>query len=102
MIRSARFKRIWISSGGLKPIPFCRKNGCPILDIPFQPMKSAWRPFEHGPRNCIGQERAMMGMKPLMILILPQFDIEVVYHELALQSLRQGKNTDTVDVERAF
>ncbi|KAL8724604.1 MAG: hypothetical protein Q9166_007851 [cf. Caloplaca sp. 2 TL-2023] len=29
----------------------------------FYPVKCAWRPFEFGPRNCIGQEHALLGMK---------------------------------------
>lgn len=67
---------------------------------PLHPIKGAWRPFEYGPRNCIGQELAIMEMKILMILVLPKFDIEAAYHELDPQSPRQGKNT--VDGERAY
>ncbi|KAK6352365.1 hypothetical protein TWF730_009193 [Orbilia blumenaviensis] len=41
-------------------------------DIP----KDAWRPFERGPRNCIGQELAMIETKVIMALTLRRFNIE--------------------------
>ncbi|KAJ6258575.1 hypothetical protein Dda_6621 [Drechslerella dactyloides] len=38
--------------------------------------KEAWRPFERGPRSCIGQELAMLETKVIMALTLRRFDIE--------------------------
>ncbi|EPS35948.1 hypothetical protein H072_10593 [Dactylellina haptotyla CBS 200.50] len=38
--------------------------------------KDAWRPFERGPRACIGQELAMIETKVIMALTLRRFDIE--------------------------
>ncbi|KAF3922908.1 hypothetical protein ABW20_dc0100610 [Dactylellina cionopaga] len=38
--------------------------------------KEAWRPFEKGPRGCIGQELAMIETKIIMALTLRRFDIE--------------------------
>ncbi|KAF3936017.1 hypothetical protein ABW19_dt0203144 [Dactylella cylindrospora] len=35
-----------------------------------------WRPFEKGPRSCIGQELAMIETKAIMALSLRKFDIE--------------------------
>lgn len=32
-------------------------------NITIYPIKGAWRPFEYGPRNCIGQELGVMEMK---------------------------------------
>ncbi|TIC99731.1 P450 monooxygenase AflN [Colletotrichum higginsianum] len=46
---------------------------------PLYPPKSAFRPFELGPRNCIGQELAMVEMRLILALtarelnIVPQF-----------------------------
>ena len=47
------------------------------FDIPGD----AWRPFEKGPRACIGQELALLEIKIIMILTLTQFDITAEYDE---------------------
>ncbi|GME23837.1 Cytochrome p450 [Neofusicoccum parvum] len=39
----------------------------------------AWRPFEVGPRNCIGQELAMLEVKIAMALMLRRFDFVPSY-----------------------
>ena len=67
---------------------------------PLYPIKGAWRPFEYGPRNCIGQELTMMEMKIAMILVLPKFDIEIAYEEVVDGKTR--KSPKTVDGERAY
>ena len=36
--------------------------------------KDAWRPFEKGPRNCIGQELAMIESKIILALVVKTFD----------------------------
>lgn len=63
------------------------------------PVKGAWRPFEYGPRNCVGQELAMMEMKVALIMVLQEFDIEIAYEELDRKPSRGPK---TVDGERAY
>jgi cytochrome P450 len=35
---------------------------------------SAWRPFERGPRNCIGQELANMEARVIMACTLRRYD----------------------------
>lgn len=49
---------------------------------PLYPIKGAWRPFEHGPRNCIGQELAILEMKVIMVMTVRQFQIELMYDDL--------------------
>ena len=49
---------------------------------PLYPIKGAWRPFSHGPRNCIGQELAMIEMKVIMVLTARRFDVGLAYVEL--------------------
>ena len=66
---------------------------------PLYPVKGAWRPFEYGPRNCIGQELAMMEIKIAMVLVLATFNIEVAYEEIDRRSSRKPK---MVNGERAY
>lgn len=67
---------------------------------PLYPIKGAWRPFEHGPRSCIGLELAMIEMKIVMVLTLREFDIRAMYEDLDKQTPRKGPRT--VDGERAY
>lgn len=43
--------------------------------------KTKWRPFEHGPRNCIGQELALLEMKAILVLVVREMDILTAYGE---------------------
>ncbi|KXJ96814.1 cytochrome P450 4d8 [Microdochium bolleyi] len=44
-----------------------------------EPPAHGWRPFEQGPRNCIGQELAMVELKMVFVLVARQFDIECAW-----------------------
>lgn len=41
--------------------------------------KGAWRAFEHGPRNCIGQELAMLESKILLCMVARDFVVRDTY-----------------------
>ncbi|OOQ83382.1 Cytochrome P450 [Penicillium brasilianum] len=41
--------------------------------------KLAWRPFEQGPRNCIGQELAMLELRLMLVMTLRELDIIPAY-----------------------
>lgn len=43
---------------------------------------NAWRPFERGPRNCIGQELALIEMKVILAITLREFEITTAFDEL--------------------
>ena len=43
---------------------------------------NAWRPFEKGPRNCIGQELALIEMKVILAVTLREFEITSAFDEL--------------------
>lgn len=43
--------------------------------------KGAWRAFEHGPRNCIGQELAMLELKIVLALVAREFVVRDVCEE---------------------
>jgi hypothetical protein len=45
------------------------------------PVKGAWRAFEIGPHNCIGQTLAMTEIKTILVLTLRKFDIKNAYGE---------------------
>lgn len=45
------------------------------------PVKSAWRPFEHGPMNCIGQEFALLVIKIALIMVVREFGVECAWEE---------------------
>ncbi|EMR68405.1 putative cytochrome p450 4v3 protein [Eutypa lata UCREL1] len=48
---------------------------------PYYPVKNTWRPFEMGPRNCIGQELAQLEMKLVLALTVREFDFQDMYPE---------------------
>lgn len=43
----------------------------------------AWRPFEKGSRNCIGQELTLIELKTVLALTLREFDVETAFDELS-------------------
>ncbi|MCJ1281249.1 hypothetical protein MMC26_000567 [Xylographa opegraphella] len=67
---------------------------------PLYPIKGAWRPFKFGPRNCIGQELAVLEIKIVVLMALRRFDVEAAYEEWDLLAGRKGRRT--VNGERAY
>lgn len=43
------------------------------------PAKNAFRPFEHGPMNCIGQDFALLVIKVALVLVTREFDVECAW-----------------------
>jgi hypothetical protein len=48
---------------------------------PLHVRKNTFRPFELGPRNCIGQELAQLEIRAILAMTLREFDIEGAYPE---------------------
>ncbi|ORX98676.1 aflN/ verA/ monooxygenase [Clohesyomyces aquaticus] len=46
---------------------------------PLYPPKGAWRPFEFGPRNCLGQTLALTEMKIVLALTVRRFEMQPAY-----------------------
>ena len=69
-------------------------------DDPLHPIKGAWRPFEWGPRNCIGQELALLELKLVMVMTLRAFNIRASYDEW--DNDRGNKAPGTVNKERMY
>jgi cytochrome P450 len=66
---------------------------------PLHPRKNAFRPFELGPRNCIGQEMAMLELRMILAMTVRDFDIDSDFPpsspcalgELAYQTMQPGQ-----------
>lgn len=74
---------LWVEGDKFMPERWLAKEGDPLA-----PIKGAWRPFEFGPRNCIGQELAILEMKVVMALTIRSFDTQAVYKE---RDIAEGK-----------
>ncbi|KAK1455969.1 AflN/verA/monooxygenase [Colletotrichum cuscutae] len=48
---------------------------------PLYPQKGAWRPFEWGPRNCIGQTLAMLELRIALVMTVREFVIKPAYED---------------------
>jgi cytochrome P450 len=66
---------------------------------PLYPVKGAWRPFEFGPRNCIGQEVAMLESKIIIACTVRSFEVRPAYEEL---DRARGEVRRTLMGERAY
>ena len=64
------------------------------------PHKGAYRPFEFGPRNCIGQELAMLELRLVLAMTAREFEIKSVYNEW--DSLHPINGPKTVNGDRAY
>ncbi len=63
--------------------------------------KGAWRAFEHGPRNCIGQELSILELKLVLAITLRRFNVDSAYDEY--DRIRGRKSPKkTVDGDRAY
>ena len=71
-------------------------------DDPLYPVKGAWRPFEYGPRACIGIELAMLELKTIMILALRSFDVHIAYDEDFNYEDFNDKRIKLVEGERGY
>jgi cytochrome P450 len=71
-------------------------------DDPLYPVKGAWRPFEHGPRDCIGQALAMTTLKVSLVMLVRTFDVQPAYGEWdSIHGISQKKDS-TFEGERAY
>ena len=64
------------------------------------PHKGAYRPFEFGPRNCIGQELAMLELRLVLAMTAREFEIKSVYHEW--DGLHPINGPKSVNGDRAY
>ncbi len=63
-------------------------------------MKDAWRPFEFGPRACIGRELAVVELKVVLVLSVRGVRVGNAYGEFDAGRGRRGRRE--VQGERAY
>lgn len=72
-----RDRRIWgADADEFKPERFLPEN----ID---KVNPNAYRPFEKGPRNCIGQELANIELKVILALTIREFDVTTAFDQLS-------------------
>ena len=78
-------------------------------DEELYPKPGAWRPFELGPRACIGKELSLLELKVLLSLVARRFELSAAYKELDAAEEEHYKRkrvrmavVKTVDGERAY
>ncbi|CAK7223791.1 hypothetical protein SBRCBS47491_005329 [Sporothrix bragantina] len=70
---------------------------------PLHPVRNAYRPFELGPRNCIGQHLAMTEMTMVLALVVRMFEVEEAWEEWdAQRGVSPTKKKDMVWGERMY
>lgn len=84
----------------LRPDDFLPERWLVAAGDPLHPIKGAWRPFSHGPRNCIGQELAMIEMKLIIVMTARRFDIHLAYGDL--DRAEGTQNVKSVYGERGY
>jgi cytochrome P450 len=60
---------------------------------PLYPVAGAWRPFEHGPRDCIGQTLALLDIRTTLLMTVREFDFADQYAEWDRLHPKHGLNT---------
>ena len=70
------------------------------LSLTLYPVKGAWRPFEFGLRNCIGQGLALLELKLVMVMTLRDFSITASYDVCDQDQHRKGARS--LNGERAY
>jgi hypothetical protein len=61
--------------------------------------KDSWRPFEKGPRNCIGQELAVLEIKVILALSVRQFDFRCRFPEVEIAGVKNDGSDGGVRCE---
>ena len=65
--------------------------------------RDAWAPFSKSPRNCIGQELALIEIKIILAMTVRSFDFTAAFDELdKLKNDGTGYPSDTTGVQEAF
>ncbi|KAK8051511.1 cytochrome P450 4V3 [Apiospora rasikravindrae] len=66
------------------------------------PVKYAWRPFEYGPMNCIGQDLALMELRLVLLLTVRELDVETAWEEWDALQVAGDEKPPTINGDRAY
>ena len=80
-----RSEKYFPAANSFLPQRWLDANGAPAAG-------KAFRPFEHGPRSCAGQELAMVEMQVILALVARKFDFTTAYAEMAEKNGRSTKD----------
>ncbi|PLB45553.1 cytochrome P450 71B25 [Aspergillus steynii IBT 23096] len=69
---------------------------------PLYPARGAWRPFEHGLRDCVGQNLALLDIKITLALTVRAFNFTDQYEQWDRIHPLPGNGVRTVFGERAY
>lgn len=86
-----------------RPDDFLPQRWLPATNDPADPLhppKAAYRPFELGPQNCIGQNLASLELRCVLVMTAREFDIRAAYDEW--DRARPSSAPKTVNGERAY
>ncbi|OAX78791.1 hypothetical protein ACJ72_06897 [Emergomyces africanus] len=71
----------------------------------LHPVKNAWRPFEMGSMNCIGQELAVLELKLVLVFTIQELEFDFDYEQWDVVQKRNRTDAamaETVNGERAY
>ena len=68
----------------------------------LHPSKGACRPFEFGPRSCIGQTLVLADVKTVLVMTMREFDIQDAYGEWDKTHPMKNGSINNVRGERAY
>jgi Cytochrome P450 len=99
---------IWVLHSAIQRNPSYWKDAVAFLPErwlvgpgdPLYPVKGGWRPFEFGPRNCIGQTLVTMNIRIVLTMTIRRFDVRDAYDEC--DRLHPSKGIKGVNDERAY
>lgn len=69
---------------------------------PLHPLRNAYRPFEQGPRNCVGQHMAMTEMTMVLVLVVRSLEVEEAWEEWDAKQGTTHKKKETVWGDRLY
>jgi Cytochrome P450 len=89
---------VWIQHSEMQRSPRYWERGNEFIperwlvgpEDPLYPAKGAWRPFEFGPRNCIGQPLVMTEIKTTLALTIREFNIVPMYDKFDAENPKKG------------